>query len=171
LIVGTIKKAHGIKGDCFVMPATDDVAGVYAQGRGLRLGDDEGRPYPGDAVLTVAAAREFKGGVIVHFEKIEDRNAAELLKGRTLMIAAEEARPLEAGEFFFHDLVGLEVQSAEGVSLGRVVEVYEGGAVHFLGVRDGERERLIPFAEAVVREVDLEGGRVVIEAIEGLLDL
>jgi 16S rRNA processing protein RimM len=154
-----------------VMPATDDVAGVYAQGRGLRLGDAEGQPYTGDPILTVAAAREFKGGVIVHFEKVEDRNAAELLKGRTLLIPAEEARPLEDGEFFFHDLVGLEVLSADGVSVGRVVEVYEGGAVQFLGVSDGEHERLIPFAEAVVREVDIDGGRVVIEAIPGLLDL
>jgi 16S rRNA processing protein RimM len=153
------------------MPATDDVAGVYALGRGLRLGDAEGQPYPGDAIVTVAAAREFKGGVIVHFEEVEDRNAAERLKGRTLLIAAEEARPLEDGEFFLHDLVGLEVQSSDGASVGRVVGVYEGGAVYYLGVSDGERERLIPFADAVVREVDLEGGRVVIEAIEGLLDL
>jgi 16S rRNA processing protein RimM len=153
------------------MPATNDVAGVYAQGRGLRLGDADGQPYPGDRILTVRAAREFKGGVIVHFDEVDDRNAAELLKGRTLLIAAEEARPLEDGEFFFHDLVGLEVQSVDGKSVGRVVEVYEGGAVEFLGVSDGERERLIPFANAVVREVDLEGGRIVIEAIRGLLDL
>jgi 16S rRNA processing protein RimM len=153
------------------MPATDDVAGVYAEGRGLRMGDAEGRPYPGASLLTVVAAREFKGGVIVHFDEVDDRNAAEMLRGRTLLIPAAEARPLEDGEYFLHDLVGLEVQSADGASVGRVVEVYEGGAVQLLGVSDGERERLIPFAEAVVREVDLENGRIAIRAMPGLLDL
>ncbi|MGD8869475.1 MAG: ribosome maturation factor RimM, partial [Gemmatimonadales bacterium] len=107
-MVGTVSKAHGIKGDCFVMPATDDVAGVYAEGRRLLLGDAKGQPYAGESSLTVAAARVFKRGVLVHFTEVADRNAAELLKGRTLLIAAREARPLEEGEFFFHDLVGLE---------------------------------------------------------------
>lgn len=153
------------------MPATDDVAGVYAVGRGLRLGDATGRPYPGRSSLTVTAARGSKGGVIVHFAEVEDRNAAELLKGRTLLIAAGEARPLEEDEYFFHDLIGLEVESADGGRVGRVVEVYEGGAVPYLGVSDGSRERLLPFARVVVRQVDLEGRRLVIEVLPGLLDL
>jgi 16S rRNA processing protein RimM len=154
-----------------VMPATDDVAGVYAEGRRLLLGDAKGQPYAGESSLTVAAARVFKRGVLVHFTEVADRNAAELLKGRTLLIAAREARPLEEGEFFFHDLVGLEVESAEGGRVGRVVEIYEGGAVPYLGVSDGARERLIPFNKAVVRAVDIEGGRVIIEVMPGLLDL
>jgi len=153
------------------MPATDDVAGVYAEGRELRLGDATGRPYAGEASLTVTATRGSKGGLIVHFAEVGDRNAADLLRGRTLLIAADEARPLEKDEFFFHDLVGLEVETADGRRVGRVVEIYEGGAVPYLGVSDGSRERLLPFARALVREVDLDGRRLVIEAMPGLLDL
>ena len=153
------------------MPATDDVAGVYAEGRRLQVGDATGQPYAGESSLTVAAARVFKSGVVVHFAEVDDRNAAELLKGRTLLIPAGEARPLEDDEFFFHDLIGLEVETTEGGRVGRVVEIYEGGAVPYLGVSDGARERLIPFSKVVVRAVDLEGGRVVIEVMPGLLDL
>jgi 16S rRNA processing protein RimM len=153
------------------MPATVDVAGVYAQGRVLRLGDSEGRAQEDEAVLTVSLAREFKGGLIVRFAGVPDRNAAELLRGLTLLVPAHEVRPLEEGEFFLHDLVGLQVETAEGQVIGRVGEVYEAGAGHFLSVVGGERERLIPFSGRLVREVDVEAGRIVIEAIPGLLEI
>ncbi|MGD2154878.1 MAG: ribosome maturation factor RimM [Gemmatimonadales bacterium] len=171
LIVGEIRKAHGIKGECFVSPATDDVAGVYSEGRSLLIGDSEGRPDESGLALTIAGAREFKGGLIVRFEDVRDRNAAEVLRGRTLLISPEDARPLEAGEFFLHDLVGLEVQTVEGEPVGRVVEVYETGPVHMLEVDDGTRGHLIPFSERLVREVDVQAGRIVIETIPGLLDI
>jgi 16S rRNA processing protein RimM len=88
----------------------------------------------------------------------------------TLLVPAHEVRPLEEGEFFLHDLVGLQVETAEGQVIGRVAEVYEAGAGHFLSVV-GERERLIPFSGRLVREVDVEAGRIVIEAIPGLLEI
>jgi 16S rRNA processing protein RimM len=169
--VGELRKAHGMKGECFVMPATEDVAGIYAKGHALRVGDPEGRAYEPELILTVQAARDFKGGLIVRFEGVHDRNAAEVLRGRTLLIPPDEARPLEEDEYFIHDLAGLEVCTAEGEVVGRVSEVYEGGPGHILAIDDGERERLIPFSDHIVREVDIEGARIVIEAIPGLLDL
>jgi 16S rRNA processing protein RimM len=171
LIVGEIRKAHGIKGECFVSLATDDVAGIYSKGRSLLIGDSEGRPDESGLALTIAGARGFKGGLIVRFEDVHDRNAAEVLRGCTLLIRAEEARPLEAGEFFLHDLVGLEVQTLDGQRVGRVVEIYDTGPGHMLEVDDGAHGRLIPFSDQLVREVDLKAGRIVIEAIPGLLDL
>lgn len=171
LIVGEIKKAHGIKGECFVSPATDDVAGLYSEGRSLLIGDSEGRPDESGLALTIAGARGFKGGLIVRFEDVRDRNAAEVLRGRTLLARADEIRPLAAGEFFVHDLVGLEVETVEGRPVGRVVEIYETGPGHMLEVDDGAHTHLIPFNERLVREVDVKAGRIVIDAIPGLLDL
>lgn len=153
------------------MPATDDVAGVFAPGRGLRWGDPEGRPESGGDVLTVHSVRPFKGGLLVRFREVDDRAAAEGLQGRTLLIAAEEARPLEEDEYFLHDLVGLEVRTPGGERIGRVAEIYEGGAVHLLGVDDGEREHLIPLNRQIVRRVDLKEGAIVVEPIPGLLGL
>ncbi|UCC75270.1 MAG: 16S rRNA processing protein RimM [Gemmatimonadota bacterium] len=171
LIVGEIRKAHGIKGECFVSPATDDVAGIYSKGRSLLVGDSEGRPDESGLALTIAGAREFKGGLIVRFDGVRQRNAAELLRGRTLLIEQAAARPLAEGEYFLHDLAGLEVCTTEGDVVGRVVEIYEGGPGHMLGVDDGARELLIPLSQEIVREVDLKAGRIVIDAIPGLLDL
>ncbi len=151
--------------------ATDDVAGIYSKGRSLLIGDSEGRPDESGLALTIAGARAFKGGLIVRFDDVRDRNAAEVLRGRTLLISPEEARPLEAGEFFLHDLVGLEVETAEGQQVGRVVEIYETGPGHMLEVDDGTRGHLIPFSDQLVRDVDVKAGRIVIEAIPGLLDL
>ncbi len=153
------------------MPATDDVAGVFAPGHELRQGDSEGRPEPEGVFLTVHNARPFKGGLIVRFREIDDRAAAESLQGRTLLIAAEDARPLEDDEYFLHDLVGLEVRTPEGERIGRVAEVYEGGPSHLLGVDDGEREHLIPFNRQLVRRVDLSEGVIVVEPLPGLLGL
>ncbi len=153
------------------MPATDDVAGVFAPGHELRLGDSEGRPDVEGAVVIVHTARPFKGGLIVRFREIDERAAAEALQGRTLLIAAEEARPLEDDEYFLHDLVGLEVRAQAGERIGVVVEVYESGPGHLLGVNDGEREHLIPFNRQIVRRVDLQGGVIVVEPIPGLLGL
>jgi 16S rRNA processing protein RimM len=171
LIVGEIRKAHGIKGDCLVMPATDDVAGIYAKGRALRLGDPRGEPLDDATDLQVRMARPFKGGLLVSFAGVNDRNAAEVLRGRTLLVRRDETRPLEQGEYFLHDLAGLEVRTVDDDLLGRVSEVYEGGQSIYLGVDDGERERLIPFTANVVREVDMKGGRIVVEPLPGLLDL
>jgi len=171
LIVGEVRKPHGIKGECYVMPATDDVAGVYVKGRDLLLGDPDGRAYEPETPVRVAGVRPFKRGLLVSFEDVEDRNAAESLRGRTLLIQREEARPLQAGEYFLHDLEGLEVRTTGGTRVGVVREVYEGGAVHYLGVDADGREHLIPFSGAVVKKVDLKGGVIVVDPPPGLLDL
>ncbi len=154
-----------------MVPATDDVAGVFAPGRGLRRGDSEGRPEAEGAVLTIHTVRPFKGGLLVRFREVGDRAAAEGLQGRTLLIGSDEARPLEDDEYFLHDLVGLEVRGLDGERIGRVVEVYEGGPGHLLGVDDGEREHLIPCTRQIVRRVDLKEGVIVVEPIPGLLGL
>lgn len=144
---------------------------VYRAGRKLTVGDEQGRPLEPPTALTVVAIREFKAGLIARFDEIGDRNVADQFRGRTVLIASEEARPLAAGEYYLHDLVGLEARLPDGSLVGRVVQIYEGGASHVLGVDDGERERLIPFTRAIVREVDLDAGRIVIDPTPGLLAL
>jgi 16S rRNA processing protein RimM len=151
------------------MPATDDVAGIYSKGQEFRLGDAAGSASA--ETLSVAAIREFKGGLIVRFDQVRDRTLAETLQGRTLLIPLSEARPLEKGEYFLHDLAGLEVVTRDGERVGRVSEIYEVAAAHYLGVDDGTRERLIPLVGGIVREVDMGAGRVVIDPPPGLLDL
>lgn len=121
--------------------------------------------------LTIAMVRPFKGGLIIKFEDIEDRSTAEIFRGRTLLISASEAQPLDAGEYFIHDLIDLEVRDEAGTVLGRVRDVYPMGWTHMLGITVGAKELMIPFNRETVSQVDLESGFIVITPTPGLLDL
>lgn len=167
LLVGEVRRAHGIRGECRVLPATDHPESVYAPGRVLALGSPAGEAAPEFGTVTVVSARPFKRDLIVRFREVGDRSSAEALRGRTLLIPREEAEPLERDEYFVADLVGLEVRTVAGAPVGRVQEVYEVGTVHLLGVTDGGEERLLPFRKGIVKNVDLTRRVLTIEPPAG----
>jgi 16S rRNA processing protein RimM len=170
LVVGTIQKPHGIKGELYVRLETDHPAAVFAAGRALRLGDARGRV--GEGVITIERARPFKGGMLVKAAEHGGRDEAlESLRGASLLIPAAEAEPLDADEAFVHQLLGLRVVSGEE-TLGTVGEVYEAPAGWYLGVRrEGKKEMLVPFVRELVRRVDPAGGVVEVELPAGLAEL
>jgi 16S rRNA processing protein RimM len=102
---------------------------------------------------------------------VADRNAAEALVTRYLLIPAEESEEPEEGEFYYHQLLGLTVETAAGVVVGRVREVYETEPTHLLEVKGRDGLHLIPLSRRIVKSVDVEAGRLVIDPPEGLLDL
>lgn len=170
LVVGTIQKPHGIKGELFVRLETDHPAAVFAAGRALRLGDARGRPADGS--LTIERARPFKGGLLVKAAEFGGRSdALESLRGRSLLIPAGEAKPLEDDEVFVHQLVGMKVVAA-GEPVGIVRDVYDAPAGWYLGVeREGRQELLLPFVSGVVKRVDPVEGVVEVDPPAGLLEL
>jgi 16S rRNA processing protein RimM len=170
LVVGTIQKPHGIKGELFVRLETDHPAAVFAAGRVLRLGDARGRP--GEGVITIERARPFKGGLLVKTAELSGRDEAlESLRGRSLLIPAGEAAPLADDEVFVHQLMGMRVLAA-GEPVGTVREVYEAPAGWYLGVeREGKKELLLPFVSGVVTRVDAAEGVVEVDPPAGLLEL
>lgn len=102
--------------------------------------------------------------VVVRFEGIADRTAAEGLKGMYVGAPREALPEIAKDEFYWADLVGLEVINQAGEVLGRVAELMRSGAHEVLDVRDASgQRRLLPFVAAVVREVDLDGGRIRVE--------
>lgn len=173
LIVGHITKPHGTRGEIFVWPLTDRPDEVFVPGRELYVGDGEG-DLPADAPRHVVEGepRPFKRGLLVRFGGLADRNAVEDLAGRYLLVPAGELAPLEEGEVFYHQLLGLRVETVEGQAVGTVVEVYETEPAHLLEVRaNGGGQHLIPFSDRIVRELDRAGGRLVIDPPPGLLEL
>jgi 16S rRNA processing protein RimM len=172
LIVGHVSKPHGTKGELFVWPLTDSPGEVFAAGRELLVGDVHGQPDPDAGTLLVERSRPFKRGVLVKFETVDDRDAAESY-GRLYLLAPVEAlRPLEEGEVFYHQLLGMRVETMDGVAVGEVREVYETEPAHMLEVAAAEgRTHLVPFAERIVREIDVEARRIRIRPPPGLLEL
>lgn len=172
LAVGHLKRAHGILGELFVEALTDHPEGTFAPGVVLRVGDASGlEPDPALPPLRVVSARPHKGGFIAEFGGVESRSEAEALRGRYLLRATSELEAPEPGEYWQHELLGLEVVTVRGLRLGTVRVLYELAPADLLEVVDADREYLIPFREGIVVEVDLDGGRVVVDPPEGLLDL
>jgi 16S rRNA processing protein RimM len=171
-VVGHITRAHGTKGEVFVWLLTDRPEGVFSEGETVWLGDTEGGLGEDAIPLEVERARPFKRGLLVGFQGYPDRNAVEPFAGRYLLRPRESLESPEPGEFYYHQLLGLRVETVDGVTIGRVREVFELDPTDMLDVVDDEgKSRLIPFAERLVRQVDMAGGRLLIEPPAGLLDL
>jgi 16S rRNA processing protein RimM len=168
LLVGRVAKAHGILGELAVDIHTDEPDERFAPGAVLtaRLRDRSTRP------VTVSTARAHSGRLLVRFDEVPDRTAAESMRGAQLLVDAEELPPSDDPDAFYdHELEGLNVVLTDGTSVGAVVEIARspGGELLVLKKEDGT-EALVPFVSAIVPEVDVKGGRVVIDPPEGLLD-
>jgi 16S rRNA processing protein RimM len=103
-------------------------------------------------------------GLIAKLPEVDDRDGAAALVGYDIYVARELLPPPRKDEYYWVDLEGLEVVTTEGAMLGRVTHLFATGANDVVVVKDGERERLIPFVQGVyVRSVDLSGGRMVVD--------
>src|SRR6202795_2171738 len=127
-IVGLIRKAQGIRGEVVVEPLTDKPDVVFASGSRVFAGTTDGelaiaRDVRGEeeaATLTIARSQPFKKGLIVQFEELQDRDSAELWRGRYLLAPFSELPPLQEDEVYLHDLTGMKVVSAAGAEIGNV---------------------------------------------------
>jgi 16S rRNA processing protein RimM len=139
----------------------------FAPGAELGVGDPDGPVPPASA--TVRAARLHQGRLLLTLEGVASRDAADRLRGAWLSIPAASARPLGKGEFWPHQLVGLAVVDRRGRERGRVADVVPGAAHDLLAVElpDGG-SALVPAVAALVT-VELEAGRVLVDAVPGLL--
>ncbi len=167
VVVGRIGRAHGVRGEVSVDVRTDEPARRFGVGTSLRVA-----PSLRYATLTVAAVRPHAGRLLVTFEQVPDRTAAEQLSGATLAVDVDaDERPEDPEEFYDHQLVGLAVHDATGSAVGTVESVLHLPAQELLSVRRGDgREALVPFVTALVPVVDVAEGRIVVSDRAGLLD-
>jgi 16S rRNA processing protein RimM len=169
VVVGRIGRAHGIRGEVSVEPRTDEPERRFAVGSVLIARAPGGVVRPDG--LTVAAHRWHQGRLLVRLEEIGDRTAAEAARGTLLEVPLDPTEsPADPEEFYDHQLVGLAVTTVDGPAVGTVVAVEHGGAQDLLHLRlhDG-REVLFPFVTALVPEVDVAAGRLVVDDRPGLL--
>ena len=172
LVVGHLNKAHGTRGELFLWPLTADPDEAFAAGAELHLADEAGeKPDEAFAAVRVRGVRPFKRGFLIRLEGIDSRDQAEWLAGRYVLRPLAEVRPLAEGEVFYHDLLGMRVESGDGEAIGEIVEVYELSPVHLLQVARDSGPLLIPFARDLVRVLDRRGKRLVMDLPDGLLDL
>ena len=167
--VGVITSTHGLKGEVKVFPTTDDPQ------RFLDLEEvilEKGRIRK---TLRIRSVKFFKKYVILGFEGMDRIEDVERLRGSSLLIDRKDALPLEEGEYYIPDLLGLKVvtrESEEDVQIGTLKDVLMTGAndVYVVEKTDGG-ELLIPVIEQCIKEVNLEEGFVRVWIMPGLEDL
>jgi len=169
LRVGRLLKAHGLKGALKLELYTDDPDGRFVPGAVFTLQVPESSPWHGKSV-TVREFRWMNSHPVVFLEDVDDRSAAESLVRAILWIDQDGA--IESSEddaWYDHQLVGLDV-IRDGETVGRVLRVDHFPAQDLLIVRSGDREVLVPFVKAIVPEVDVAAGRVVVTPPPGLFE-
>ena len=164
LVVGRIGRAHGVRGDVFVEPFTDEPDVRFAHGAVLDASNG--------SKLTVENSKWHSGKFVVHFVGVDDRTLAEQLKTLELSVDVDPAElPEDPDEFYDHQLIGLSVRLEDQTAIGKVKEVIHLPAQDLLAVTatDG-REVLIPFVTEIVPVVDVVNGFVLITPPPGLLN-
>jgi 16S rRNA processing protein RimM len=165
VVVGRIGRPHGIKGEVTVETRTDEPEERFAPGAVLFVDPPAG-------TLRVLRSHWHSGRLLVAFAGVDDRNAAEALRGLLLHVdRAESEQPADPEEFYDSSLQGCRVVLLDGTDVGEVIDVVHLPAQDLLAIRgEGDREVLVPFVAALVPSVDLPGRRIVIDPPGGLLD-
>lgn len=162
-VVGRVGRPHGLHGEVTVQIRTDSPEQRFAPGARFGAGTDR--------VLTVESARPHAGALLVRFAGVSDRAAAQALRGVLLTIEVTDLPELDdPDEYYDHQLEGLVAVGPNGAVLGTVREVVHAPASELLVVATAGGEVLVPFVRAIVVEVDLAGGRLVLDPPAGLLD-
>jgi 16S rRNA processing protein RimM len=172
VVVGRVGRPHGIRGEVVIGVRTDEPDLRFAVGATVdawSTPDDDG----GGGRLTVASARWHSGQLLVAFAGITDRTAAAELTGSWLSVDSSQLPDIgDPDEFRDHELIGLSVRTCAGDPVGVVTDVLHYGQDLLVVRRQDEPggETLVPFVKAMVPEVDLSAGVVVIDPPPGLLD-
>ena len=166
LVVGEVLRPHGVQGELRVRLLTDYPERI-AELKTLYLGagpDAPLKPYP------VEGMRLHLEYGLLKLHGINSRTKADRLRGLFIMVDIEHAVPLEEGEFYLYELLGLKVRTVDGETLGTITEVIETGANDVYVVDSPRyREVLIPATDETIIETDIEAGVVTVKLPEGLL--
>ena len=163
IVLGRIAAPYGVRGWVRLHAFGDDPASWREMSRWYLSRDAEAPEAEWQCVVQ-KGVREHGDGVVVCFDGITDRTAAENLQGMFFGVPREALPATREDEYYWSDLIGLQVLNQKGELLGRVTGLIETGAHEVLAVRDDEgKERLLPFIAQVVREVDLAGGTIRVE--------
>lgn len=165
LRVGIITSTHGVRGEVKVFPTTDDAKRFKTLKKVILDGREP-------LELSIEQVKFFKNMVILKFKGYDNINDVETWRQRDLLITRDQAVELKEDEYFITDLIGLTVVNEEEAVLGRVKDVLETGANDVYVVElTGGKELLLPAIKDCILNVDLEGGRMKVHVLDGLMDL
>lgn len=166
--VGRILDAWGVKGWFKVLPHSADPQALFSSKRWYLQPAEKGpQAFSGTVLLRVREAKDHSDSVVARADAVEDRNAAELLRGARVFVPRSSFPSAADDEYYWVDLLGLEVVNREGVDLGRVKDLLSTGpqTVLVIEYEEGGKtlERMVPFVSAYVDKVDLQARRITVD--------
>ena len=164
LKIGKIVGTHGLKGELKIRTDSDFAKERFEKGNDIII-----RYQNQDLVFTILTSRVHKGNYLVAFKDHQDINLVEKYLG-SFVYGYKDEELLEDDEYFYTDLIGMEVVSSEGKVIGPVTSIYDNTRHDVLNVDYHGKNVGIPYVEAFIKEVDLENKKIVIELIKGLID-
>ncbi|MEW4369204.1 ribosome maturation factor RimM [Paenibacillus kandeliae] len=168
LMVGKIVNTHGIRGELKIYPNTDFPEVRFAPGNKLMMFNEETGMQQ---QVEIQSSRLQKNMYVVRFKGFGNINEVEKYKGWTLRVSKDEAVELEEDEFYFHEIIGCEVVTEEGQSLGTITEILTPGANDVWVVKPAKgKDILIPYIHNVVQEINIEEKKIIVHIMEGLLE-
>ena len=162
LVIGRIVKPHGINGEVRVDMHTD-LPERYTWLEEVYLGMDDPRP------VRVEGVRFHKGRALLKLDGYDNRQDAVKLRSTWLQVPYDEGIPLEDGEYYLYEILGFSVYTDDGNYLGDVSDVLETGANNVFVVEGSHGELLLPDTTEVIREIDLDSGRILVHLLPGLV--
>lgn len=166
--VARIGDAWGVKGWLKVQPFSAAPEALFSSKRWYVQASERGpKAFDGTMLLRVREARDHSGGVVAQVDGIEDRDAAQSLRGARVFVGRSSFPSTSVDEFYWVDLIGLDVVNRQGEPMGQVKELLQNAAQSVLVLQypsgDGLAERMIPFVAAFVDAVDLEARRITVD--------
>jgi len=161
IVIGRIISPRGIRGELKVSIESDEPERFLDLGSVL-IGD-RSTPY------VVRQARLFKGNALLQLDGIDDRDAAESLRGQLVLVPIEDALPLEEDEYYTFELVGLDVQEEDGTPLGKIDSIMATGANDVYVVKGPRGEIMLPAIQQVVLRIDTDRGCITVRLMDGLI--
>jgi len=162
LVIGRIGRPHGVRGEVRVEVVTD-LPERFTWLKSVYVGANQPRP------IAVESVRFHKSWVLLKLAGYDDRKSAATLRAKWLQVPEEEAIPLEDGEYYLFQVIGMSVYSDEDEWLGEITEVLETGANHVFVVRGERGDVLLPDTDEVVRIIDFNNNKMVVHILPGLL--
>jgi len=160
-IIGRILSTWGVQGQVKVKPETDFPQRFTS---GLRVFIDR-------QSAVISSAQWHQSGLIIKLDTINSPEDARRLRGKAIEIPRQQVHSLPEGQYYHFQLIGLEVWTTQGELLGKISEILNAESNDNYVVRSPKGETLIPAIDDVIKSIDLDRGRMTIEAIEGLISL
>jgi len=165
ITIGRVQKTHGIKGEIKIEPLTDHPE-RFSELRRVHLTSSRGESKE----CAVRSVRYMAGTPVLLLKGYDDPERARELNGWLVQVPQEETVPLPEGQYYWFELIGMEVFTESGEKLGTIVDIFETGSNDVYVMKAGGKEVYLPATKEVIRQIDRAAKRMVIHVMEGLLD-